>query len=447
MTMAPPKPKSKLKPILIIAAVIICIGLLVMFMLQDNQQGIEVYAEEVKARDIIELVSASGRIQPETKVDIASEIYGEIMWVGVQEGDRVKQGQPLVVLDTIQLRSDVDQGLYAMNEAEARLAGAKSSLDKAQEDYNIQAGLKEKQGTSETAFKTAGFALESAKSNYEASKAQAQQAKARYEKLLDNLSKAKISAPMSGVITYLNAEVGEIAAAQTGFTQGRTLMTISNLDVFEVEVEVDETEIAKVDLGQQAKIEVDAFPDTVFTGEVVEIGNTAIFVGTGTQDQSTNFRVKVVFNDSNAKIRPGMSATVDITAAERGEALSVPFSAVVMRTYDMDSLEMARAGKMNDETEDEGGVMAAESTSDTADKMQDDEKEPEELKGVFVVRDGKVRFVEVETGIADQKHIEIVSGLEASDSVVSGPYRILRTIKDGEPVKTKSSDENKFKAD
>lgn len=445
MIMAPPKPKSKLKLILIIVGALIIVALLVTFMLQDNQKGTEVYAEEVKERDIVELVSASGRIQPETKVDITSEIYGEIMWVGVQEGDRVKQGQPLVVLDTIQLRSDVDQGLYAMNEAEARLSGAKSSLDKAQEDYNIQAGLREKQGTSETAYKTSRFALESAKSSYDATKAVAQQAKARYEKLLDNLGKAKIAAPMSGVITYLDAEVGEIAAAQTGFTQGRTLMTISNLDVFEVEVEVDETEIAKVDLGQKAKIEVDAFPDTTFTGQVVEIGNTAIFVGSGTQDQSTNFRVKVVFNDNNAKIRPGMSATVDITADEREHALSVPFSAVVMRTYNMDSLQAAREGKTTEDNS--GGVMAAETAADTTDKVTDDDKEPAELKGVFVIREGKVRFVEVVTGIADQKHIEIVSGIEPTDSVVSGPYRILRTIKDGEAVKTKSMEENKFKVE
>lgn len=443
LTAASPRPKSKRKTILISVAVVACLALVTVFMLQDNQKGVDIFAEEVKQRNIVELVSASGRIQPKTKVDIASEIYGEILWVGAREGDRVEQGDLLVILDTVQLRSDVNQGLYAMNEANARLAGAKSRLEQTEDEINRQTSLYDRKLTSETEFTDSRFAYEAARSGFDATKAQAQQSRARYNKLLDNLSKAKIAAPMSGVITYLNAEVGEIAAAQTGFTQGRTLMTISNLDVFEVEVEVDETEIAKVELGQQAEIEVDAFPDTIFTGEVVEIGNTAIFVGAGTQDQSTNFRVKVVFNDSNEKIRPGMSATVDITANQQDGVFSVPFSAVVMRTYDMDSLEAARAGQVT--KDDAGGVHAAESTSDTTDKLAMDEEEPEELKGVFVIRDGVARFVEVKTGIANQKHIEIISGLSEQDSVISGPYRVLRTIKDGEAVKLKEMDKDKDK--
>lgn len=443
LTAASPRPKSKRKTILISVAVVACLALVTVFMLQDNQKGVDIFAEEVKQRNIVELVSASGRIQPKTKVDIASEIYGEILWVGAREGDRVEQGDLLVILDTVQLRSDVNQGLYAMNEANARLAGAKSRLEQTEDEINRQTSLYDRKLTSETEFTDSRFAYEAARSGFDATKAQAQQSRARYNKLLDNLSKAKIAAPMSGVITYLNAEVGEIAAAQTGFTQGRTLMTISNLDVFEVEVEVDETEIAKVELGQQAEIEVDAFPDTIFTGEVVEIGNTAIFVGAGTQDQSTNFRVKVVFDDSNEKIRPGMSATVDITANQQDGVFSVPFSAVVMRTYDMDSLEAARAGQVTED--DTGGVHAAESTSDATDKLAMDEEEPEELKGVFVIRDGVARFVEVKTGIANQKHIEIISGLSEQDSVISGPYRVLRTIKDGEAVKLKEMDKDKDK--
>lgn len=443
LTAASPRPKSKRKTILISVAVVACLALVTVFMLQDNQKGVDIFAEEVKQRNIVELVSASGRIQPKTKVDIASEIYGEILWVGAREGDRVEQGDLLVILDTVQLRSDVNQGLYAMNEANARLSGAKSRLEQTEDEINRQTSLYDRKLTSETEFTDSRFAYEAARSGFDATKAQAQQSRARYNKLLDNLSKAKIAAPMSGVITYLNAEVGEIAAAQTGFTQGRTLMTISNLDVFEVEVEVDETEIAKVELGQQAEIEVDAFPDTIFTGEVVEIGNTAIFVGAGTQDQSTNFRVKVVFDDSNEKIRPGMSATVDITANQQDGVFSVPFSAVVMRTYDMDSLEAARAGQVTED--DTGGVHAAESTSDATDKLAMDEEEPEELKGVFVIRDGVARFVEVKTGIANQKHIEIISGLSEQDSVISGPYRVLRTIKDGEAVKLKEMDKDKDK--
>jgi HlyD family secretion protein len=239
-------------------------------------------------------------------------------------------------------------------------------------------------------------------------------------------------------------------------------MTISDLSVFEVEVEVDETEINKVQLAQSVEIEVDAFPDTTFKGEIVEIGNTAIMKAMGTEDQSTNFNVKVVFQDTDVKIRPGMSATVDITTASREDALAVPFAAVVMRAIDLDSLEAARASEGDPDEGPASTLQAAETVADTtlaadtadtagtadsadsAGEKSADEVEREELKGVFVIREGKARFIRIETGIADQKNIEVTSGLESGDSVVSGPYRVLRNIKDGDLVEVeKQPDEGK----
>lgn len=210
-------------------------------------------------------------------------------------------------------------------------------------------------------------------------------------------------------------------------------MTISDMSVFEVEVEVDETEINKIMLGQVSDIKVDAFPDTSFVGEVVEIGNTAIMANYGGQDQSTNFKVKVMFEDVDLMLRPGMSATVDMTTAVRENVLSLPFSAIVMRSYDMDSLIAAR------ETETSGlsavsEVQAAESDSTDDELEKKDDEEREDLKGIFILKDGVARFVEVETGIADQKNIEITVGVEFGDTVVCGPYRVLRTIKDGDEV-------------
>jgi HlyD family secretion protein len=428
--------KKKKKLILIVGGIAVVVILIVLNLTMSTSNAVSVQADTVKARDLVEIVSASGRIQPQTKVDITSQINGEIIGLFVREGDYVKAGDLLVVLDTIQLRSNVDQALFALNESKARLEGAQSDLEQAQEEYERQKRLYADDLTSETVYKNAKYAYLRAKSTYEAAKAQAQRAQAEYEKQLDNLRKAKIVAPMSGIITFLDCEVGEIAAAQTAFTQGKTLMTIANLDVFEVEVEVDETEITKVEVGQEADIEVDAFPDTTFKGKVVEIGNTAIVSGLGTQDQSTNFKVKVTFTDPNVKIRPGMSATVDITTARREDALSIPYSAVVMRSIDLDSLE--RAGADYD-SEQSGStvvneVQAAEN-SDEDTSSSDRKKERKEVKGVFVIKDGKAQFVRIETGIADQKNIEVVSGLEEGDSVVSGPYRVLRTIKDGDEVK------------
>ncbi|MFH1373766.1 MAG: efflux RND transporter periplasmic adaptor subunit [bacterium] len=425
---------KKKKLLLIIGGGVLLVVIVVLNLTMSTSHSTSVQAETTRMRDIVETVSASGRIQPQTKVDITSEINGEIIGLYAREGDQVQSGNLLVVLDTVQLRSDVDQARYAVNEINARLEGAETQLGQAREEFERQQRLFEGNLTSETVFNNANYSYLNTKSTFEATKAQAQQFQARYEKQLDYLSKAKIVAPMSGIITYVDCEVGEIAAAQTAFTQGKTLLTIANLDVFEVEVEVDETEITKIELSQEAEIEVDAFPDTTFPGEVVEIGNTAILSGLGSQDQSTNFRVKVIFKDPNVKIRPGMSATVDITTAHRDKALSIPYSAVVVRSFNLDSLERARtAEETADSSPGVSEVHAAEqSEEDTV--TFDEETEREELKGVFVIREGKVSFVEIETGVADQKNIEVTSGLTEGDSVVSGPYRVLRTIKDDDDV-------------
>ncbi|RKX24559.1 MAG: hypothetical protein DRP45_07960 [Candidatus Zixiibacteriota bacterium] len=421
------------KVILIVLGVVVVAALIVTNLLMDTSKAISVNTAEILQDDITEEVSASGRIQPRSKVDITSEINGEIITLAVKEGQPVNAGDLLVVLDTVQIASDVSQAKYRLDEIKARLEGARTSLEQAEEEFRRQEKLYEQQLTSETMFKNVRYAYLSSQSSHTAMEASTNQMQAAYEKQLDYFEKAKIVSPMTGVVTFLDVEVGEIAAAQTAFTQGRTLMTISDMSVFEVEVEVDETEINKIMLGQVSDIKVDAFPDTSFVGEVVEIGNTAIMANYGGQDQSTNFKVKVMFEDVDLMLRPGMSATVDMTTAVRENVLSLPFSAIVMRSYDMDSLIAAR------ETETSGlsavsEVQAAESDSTDDELEKKDDEEREDLKGIFILKDGVARFVEVETGIADQKNIEITVGVEFGDTVVCGPYRVLRTIKDGDEV-------------
>lgn len=435
---------SKKKLFIIIGVVVVLAVVVYMNFASDTTRTTKVQAEEAKLRELVEMVSASGRIQPQTKVNITSEVTGEIISLYAKEGNAARRGDLLAVLDTVRLRTEVDQALYALTEIEARLEGAKATHDQADEEYQRQQKLYENNLTSETAFNDAKYRYLNAKASYEATKAQAKQLEARYAQQLDNLSKAKIVAPMDGVITFVDCEEGEIAPAQTAFTQGKTLMTISNLSVFEVEVEVDETEINKLELHQTADIEVDAFPDTVFAGEVVEIGNTALVTGMGTQDQSTNFNVKIIFNDPNVRIRPGMSATVDIITNRKENVLTIPYSSIVMRSLDIDSLERARAeGEIKESTSVVSEVHAAEADQADAgtdtmaaveDSVTETEGKREELKGVFVIREGVARFVPVETGIADQRNIEITQTLTEGDSVISGPYSVLRTIKDGDHV-------------
>ncbi|MEW5795700.1 MAG: efflux RND transporter periplasmic adaptor subunit [Candidatus Zixiibacteriota bacterium] len=428
----------KKKKVWIIIGVVVIVAVFAYITLtSDSRKTINVNAATVAKQNLIEKVSASGRIQPQTKVDITSEISGEIIALRVTEGQPVRAGQLLIVMDTIQIQADVHQARYSLDGARASLDGARASFKQSEEEYQRRQRLFEQKLASETELNTSHYAYLNARATVEMWEAQVNGAQAAYDKQLDRLRKAKIVSPMDGVVTFLDCEVGEIAAGQTAFTQGKTLMTISDMSLFEVEVEVDETEVNKIDLNQYTEIEVDAFPDTSFVGKVIEIGNTAVMVGMGTQDQSTNFKVKVIFTDANPRLRPGMSATVDITANERKGVLAVPFAAVVTRNYDLDSLEAARQGKRSGDS-GVGEVQAAENDSlrnvtDTTSKAEGDE-ERKDIKGVFVIREGLVRFVPIQTGIAGQKDIEITEGLMENDSVVSGPYSVLRTLKDGEYV-------------
>ncbi len=425
---------SKKKLWLIILGVVAVAVIIVFALKMDTKNGIEVNAQTAQNQNIVETVSASGRIQPQTKVNITSQVSGEIVALPVKEGDTVRVGEPLVVIDTVQPRADLDDAQYALSETRARLEGAQTSLLQAEDEDKRQKQLFDNKLAPEQVYKDAHYGYLNAKSSYDAMVATTKQLEARVDKQRDVLRKSKIVAPMEGIVTFVDCEVGEIAQAQTAFTQGKTLMTISNLDIFEVEVEVDETEVAKIDQNQPAKIALDAFPDTTFTGSVVEIGNTAILTGTGTQDQSTNFKVKVVFQETHSKIRPGMSATVDITTAKRDLALAIPYSAVVVRSFNKDSLKNMTPGQTASETSNVNAVQAAEPAKDSTVKS-DNPAERKELKGVFVIHGGKVKFIQVQTGVADQRNIEIVSGLAKGDSVVTGPFRILRTIKEGDAVK------------
>ncbi len=437
--------KKKSKKLLIIGVIVVVVVVVVMNITGNRKKMTPVQAEEVTITDLTEEVSASGWVQPETRVNITSQVTAEIIEIPVKEGQNVQKGDLLVLLDTVQLQKDVEQYEFSLNEMESRTEGARVLNQQSEEEYQRQKKLFEGDLTAQSVYDQAQYTYLNNKYSYEAMLSQTKQARARYEKAVDNLSRTRILAPMNGIVTFLDAEVGEIAAAQTAFTQGKTLMTISNLATFEVEVDVDETEIIKVKKGQRTKIEVDAYPDTTFNGEVVEVGNTAVVSGRGTTDQSTNFQVKVLFMDSNVDIKPGMSATVDIVTNEKKNIPTVPYGAIVMRSLDPDSLEKAM------HEPEKGVAYAAESSSidnnstlvnseteteadSTKELNKEEKKEKKEIKGVFIVKDGKAEFVPVETGIANQKQIEILSGVTEGKTVITGPYKTLRTIKQGDNV-------------
>jgi HlyD family secretion protein len=416
----------------IIAAVVVVAILAVSATMNGSgNEGTAVQAELALLDDISEIVTASGRIEPQTKVDITAEVSAQILEVYVREGDEVFRGQELLLLDTVQYQSDAAQARYSLDEVKARTSASHTLYEKDKLEYERQTALFEQKLTSENAFTDAEFAYQNSEANYNAMLAQSRTAKAALEKALDNLSKTTIVAPMSGVITYLSAEAGEVAQAQTAFTQGKTLMTIADLSVFEVEVDVDETEITKLAYNQPAEIRVDAFRDTSFSGSVVEIGNSAIIQGEGTESYSTSFRVKIRLNEENVAVRPGMSASVDITTARAADAVLVPYAAVVTREIEPDTVDSAEVA----DTSLNQLASARTSEEDNSAKKKSKNKDDElKTSGVFLVRDGVAEFVAIETGIADDRNIVALTGVAPGDTVVSGSFRTLRELKDGDPV-------------
>jgi HlyD family secretion protein len=399
--------KKKKKIIIILGAVAVVAVIVVVNIFKSGEKVYTVQAEKVKKDDIISIVTANGQITPKTDVKISAYVPAKIVKLPVKEGDLVKKGQLLVQLDETEYKA-------AANQAKAQLSSAEANLEQAQLVYQRQKELFEKKLSSKEQYDAAFTQLHLAQ-------AQRAQSVANLEQAEYDLSKTTITSPMDGMVTALNAKLGEIVMIGTMNNPGTVIMTISDMSEAQAEVEVDETDVASVKVDQEAKIEIDAFPDTLFKGKVTEIGHTARISGFGTQDQVTNFLVKVMLLDTIPDIRPGMSATVDVTTNFHPNVLSLPIQAVVMKEEKADTLKKK-----------EKGALASTDSNKTRDEKKKKEKE---VQGVFVIKEGRAKFVKVKTGIADQQNIEIISGINENDQVVTGSYKILRTLKDGDKVK------------
>lgn len=414
--------------------VVIIGSIATIYLSQSDTDRTMVQADLVKVEDIAEIVTASGRIQPQTKVNISAEVTAEIMKLYIKEGDLVEKDQSLLLLDTIQLKSDLIQTQYNLDEMLARQAGSRAQHEKEKLEFKRQGGLYKKQLISENIYNNAKYTLENALSQYLAMTAQVKTSRSRVSKAENNLSKTLITAPMSGVVTFLRAEVGEIAQGQTAYTQGKTLMTVSDLSIFEVEVDVDETEVARVMIGQKSEIKVDAFRDTTFVGEVVEIGNSAKVIGEGSENYSTNFLVKVRFVEAHPGIRPGMSASVDITTDHASQAVLIPYASIVTREFDPDSVIIWGIRPDTNAGQVEESLLAYAESNDEAEEIKKSKKKKIKLSGAFVIDNGLAKFIEVETGIADDRNIVALTGITVSDTVISGSYQTLRKISVGDAV-------------
>ncbi len=399
----------------------------------SNNKGESVTTEKVKRATISELVSASGKIQPELEIKISSEVSGEIIELSVIEGQTVKKGELLAKINPDIYIASVNRVDAAVSSAKAALASTEAQLVEADKIYNRSIELKKKGAISQQEFDAAQRSFEVSKLSVESARFQLKSAEANAKEARDNLNRTSLFAPTDGTISLLNVEKGERVVGTAQMT-GTELMRVSNLQAMEVLVEVNENDIVRVSLGDTANIEVDAFQDQKFKGVVTQIANSAKLTGTSV-DQVTNFEVKVRILPSSyeslsdesgrSPFRPGMTASVDIQTERKVNILTVPIQAVNLRT-DTSSVKLSYREKK------ERKESAANS----------DQQDDEEFEVVFAVIDGKAKLIVVKTGIQDDQNIELLMGPDEGMEIITGPYSLLsKDLVSGDAVLVKKKGE------
>ncbi|WP_306641877.1 efflux RND transporter periplasmic adaptor subunit [Sanyastnella coralliicola] len=436
------------KIILISLGVIILIAVLAA-VFGGKRKGVEVSTDNTSIRTITETVSASGKIQPEVEVMISAEVSGLILDLPVKEGDLVGPGDLLVGINPDIYQSALGRAQAAVNtsrstlasskarklQSEAQFLAAERSFERSQQLFEQGAISQADYDQALSNFEVSKAEVEAAEQSIKSAQFSIASAEASYREAADNLKRTELKAPMGGTVTALTKEVGE-AVLGTSMMQGETIMKVSDLSSMEVNVEVNESDIVLVSLGDTAIVEVDAYIDEEFKGVVTEISNTALNSLTSSalsMDQVTNFSVKVRILPSSYKhlmkegeehlspFRPGMSATVEIMTDKAEDVLAIPIKAVTTRS---DTASNAYSQYINGGNDD-----------------SDDDEDKEDLTCVFVLENGQSMIRVVETGLQDSKYIEIINGLEDGDVVISGPYKeVSENLKNGKRVKVKDSD-------
>ena len=433
---------SRKKKILIGAGIFVVLAAIVYANIAFKRtEGVTVNTEAVQKRRLESIVSASGKIQPKRSVNISADTSGRVTELAVNEGDRVKQGQFLLQIDPRNLRTRVLSGEASLQAAgstadQLRLAleSAKLALKQAEDNYKRQQELakgglttREQLERAENELQTRRADLRTQEQQVQTQKLRMEQERATLESARYDLHKVRIESPIDGIVTRRNIEAGETAIIGTMNNPGTVLLTIADLSVIETEVDVDETDIPTVQLGQTAKITIDALPGKTFTARVTEIGNSPVAVTGQTSTQATNFKVVLTIDGEIPEVRPGFTCTAEITTAVRESVVSVPIQALAVRevTYD----EKGQIVRQKKERPGRPPIGAA-----SAQELPKGQTRKEE-EGVFVLRDTVVEFLPVKTGIAGDKYFEVLSGLKDGDKVVIGPFNSVRNLADGDAVK------------
>ncbi|MBZ5688290.1 MAG: efflux RND transporter periplasmic adaptor subunit [Acidobacteriia bacterium] len=447
------------KKIAIGVGVLVVVALIIGFTVRQSSKNVAtVQTGKAQRQDLSTIVSASGEIKPKTYVNIGANAYGKIVHLYVKEGDSVKKGQLLAQIDNVQSAADMTANQAALQAAgtdataaDAALKTAEADLLRAQADHErykqdwdraqnlYKDGLIAKSDFDmrKNAWATADAGLSQAQARVAQAKAQQDsaakhvaQASATLTRVKDVLQKTTYTAPYDGVVTNLPVREGESVVIGIQNALGSTLMTIADMSIITAEVKVDETDIVNVKLGQPAEVSIDAIPKKTFHGKVSEIGDNAIVRSSGVStsqqnvasEEAKDFKVVVTLTDAPVDLRPGLSTTAKITTATRSNVLSVPIQALTMRTKE----------QMDQQNNAPGSVHAASpAVKDVASKSKTDD----ELQGVFVIRSKKAIFVPVTTGITGRTDIEVLDGLKEGDEVITGSYKVLRSLRPGSSVK------------
>jgi len=389
-----------------------------------REKGVEVRFENVGRRDLVAAVTASGKIQPKKKVDVSADITGRVTRIGVREGDYVQKGQFLLQIDPTIYQANLQRAQAAMSSAEAGWVQARANRDQAQRLLTRTKELREQNPNlvSPEQLEQAQTAFEIAEANSTASQHMVEQSRAALQEARDQLATTHLIAPVAGRVTRLAVEEGEVAVPGTFSRETGLLLTISDLSVIQVKVQVDETDVVRLHLADSVEVTIDAFPDTTFVGRVTKISDSAILTAAssvgGQNDRAVDYEVEITLSNPPSDVRPDLSATSRIVTDTRKQALAIPIIALTVRENTPVKTEQRGAATAT--------AAPAAATTDTKKK---------EAEGVFIVSNGVATFRPVKVGIAGEEYFEVIDGVREGDTIVAGPYQAIRDLKEGARVK------------
>jgi HlyD family secretion protein len=415
------------------------IGLVLLWIISSiisgkREKPIPVTTEKAVRKTIVETVSATGKIQPETEVKISPEVAGEIIELPVEDGMAVKKGDLLMKIRPDSYKAQLEQQEAGISSAKATNLQQKAAMQKAEQDFKRSQDLFNKKMISAQEYNAAEAGFGVAKNTFESSLHEIERAQAGSSQARDALSKTTINSPMDGMVTILNSKLGERVVA-TGQFAGTEVMRVADLAHMEARVDVNENDMVKVKIGDKASIKIDAYGDRRFKGTVQQIANTGKTTGTGTQEEVTNFEVKIRVDDHDVSLRPGLSSTADIETNMVKDVVAVPMQSVTIRTGDSNlSPEEIEKKKQKAAMRDKGDNNA-DMTNEKQERAAQKEEHEKLAKVVFLKKGGKAQVTKVTTGISDDTYTEIKSGIQPNDEVISGSYSaISRKLKDGAKV-------------